>query len=134
MHEEFEKQHTRVDIVSLSIAHQIARNSPKVSGFTYHSKKITYFSGGGTAIFQLNKHISISSSLGFALRKFTDFFSFFFLALKYTPITGLLFTEILQLHALSVFFVRSTKVRAGLLFSALTAKTCKIHEGRGKTV
>ena len=39
------------------------------------------------AIFQLIKHISIASGLGFAVRKFTKFSVF--LALKYTPITGL---------------------------------------------
>ena len=42
------------------------------------------------AVYQLNKHGSNSSSLDFALRKFTKFSVF--LALEYTPITGL--TEI----------------------------------------
>ena len=62
--------------------------------------------------------------LDFALRKFTKFSVF--LALKYTPITGL--TEITELNrkkerkgqvrAFSDFFV-TTEVRAGLLFTSL---------------
>ena len=39
------------------------------------------------ATFWLDKHGSLSSSLGFALGKFTKFF--IFLALKYIPIMGL---------------------------------------------
>ena len=45
------------------------------------------------AIFQFNKYISTSSSLGFALGKFTKFSVF--LALKYTFIMGL--TDITKL-------------------------------------
>ena len=73
--------------------------------------------------------------MGFAVRKFTKFSVF--LALKYTPITGLTditefrkknkkggggrVTEILHLHALSVFEVKATE-----------AKTCKFARAEPK--
>ena len=121
-----EKRHTHLEVVSLSFAHPIIKNSWKLSDFTYHPKKLICFAGGGTAIFRFSKRISISSGLEFALGKFNKFSVF--LSLKFTPmkiteITGLKqkwrFTEILQLHTFSVFFVTSTEDRAGLLFSAL---------------
>ena len=86
MHGACEKRHTHIEIASLSFAHWIAKNFRKLSDFTYHSKKVKCSSEGGTAVFRLSTHISISSGLGFALGKFSKFPVF--LALKYTSITG----------------------------------------------
>ena len=94
MHGACEKRHTHIEVVSLSFAHRIVRNSWKLSDSTYHSEKIIRFAGGGTASFRLNKPFSIASGLDFARKKFNKFYVF--LALKYTSIKDL--TEITGLN------------------------------------
>ena len=126
--------------------HRIARNSRKLSDFTYHSKKMICFSGGGKAVFWFSEHISTSRGFGFATGKFTNFSAC--LVLEHTPLTGLIditevfggffkkeekkVFEILQLHELSVFYVTSTEVQAGLLFSALRWQKLKNLRGQSQ--